>query len=237
MTEAEWLAAADPEAVADRVWHTASERQIRLIACGCCRLAWDWLIGERSRTAVEVSERYADGLASSSELADAVYYAEAAVIAIDRKRERYDCEQRAIRGGWLHPDDDAAEDGPIRLRDGTAISFDVARLAAECAEFSASAPPWILQSRPEPIFSFAVVRDVVGNPFRPVTVDPSWRTSDAVLLAKGIYEERAFDRMPILADALQDAGCTDENVLNHCRYPQQVHFRGSWVVDTVLGKA
>ncbi|MBN9118666.1 MAG: hypothetical protein J0I06_05840 [Planctomycetes bacterium] len=82
----------------------------------------------------------------------------------------------------------------------------------------------------------ALVRDVFGNPFRPVTADPAWLTPDVVTLARGIYEEKAFDRMPILADALQDAGCTNEDVLNHSRDPKQVHVRGCWVVDLLLGK-
>jgi hypothetical protein len=81
----------------------------------------------------------------------------------------------------------------------------------------------------------ALVRDIFGNPFRPVVFPPEWRTSDVRLLAKGIYEERAFDRMPILADALQDAGCDDEEVLAHCR-DEGPHVRGCWVVDLVLGQ-
>jgi hypothetical protein len=77
---------------------------------------------------------------------------------------------------------------------------------------------------------------VFGNPFRPVEADPSWLTSDVLALARGIYEEKAFDRMPILADALQDAGCANEDVLTHCRDTTVRHVRGCWVVDLVLGK-
>ncbi|MCE9566332.1 MAG: hypothetical protein K8U57_30275 [Planctomycetes bacterium] len=80
------------------------------------------------------------------------------------------------------------------------------------------------------------MRDIIGNPFRPVTTDPTWLTTDVVALATGIYEDRAFDRMPILADALQDAGCDNDDILNHCRNANQVHVRGCWVVDLVLGK-
>jgi len=65
--------------------------------------------------------------------------------------------------------------------------------------------------------------------------DSDWRTSTAVALASGIYEECAFDRMPILADALQDAGCETEEVLTHCR-EEVVHTRGCWVIDAILGK-
>jgi len=81
------------------------------------------------------------------------------------------------------------------------------------------------------------IRDIFGNPFRPVTFDAEWRTSTAIALAKHIYESRDFSAMPILADALQDAGCDNDDVLNHCRDPQQVHVRGCWVVDGILGKS
>ena len=82
----------------------------------------------------------------------------------------------------------------------------------------------------------AVVRDVFGNPFRPVTFDSSWLTSTAVSLARGMYDAREFSPMPILADALQDAGCDNDDILGHCRDPKQTHVRGCWVVDMVLGK-
>jgi hypothetical protein len=78
-------------------------------------------------------------------------------------------------------------------------------------------------------------RDVVGNPFRPVAFDPAWRTSTAVALARQMYESREFLAMPILADALQDAGCEDEAILTHCRDANQPHVRGCWVCDLVLG--
>jgi hypothetical protein len=81
----------------------------------------------------------------------------------------------------------------------------------------------------------ALLRDVLGNPFRPVIVEPSWRSSNVVTLARAIYDERAFDRMPILADALEDAGCTNPDILDHCRQPGE-HVRGCWLVDLVLGK-
>jgi hypothetical protein len=80
------------------------------------------------------------------------------------------------------------------------------------------------------------VRDIFGNPFRPATLDPAWRTSTAVAIAKGMYESRDFGAMPILADALQDAGCDSDDILDHCRGPGP-HVRGCWVVDLVLGKA
>jgi hypothetical protein len=80
-----------------------------------------------------------------------------------------------------------------------------------------------------------LARDIFGNPFRPVTADPAWLTSTVVALARGIDTDRAFDRLPILADALQDAGCDDHDVLSHCRGGGP-HVRGCWVVDVLLDK-
>jgi hypothetical protein len=82
-----------------------------------------------------------------------------------------------------------------------------------------------------------LIRDIFGNPFRPVSFDPEWRTSTAAAIAKGMYDSRDFSAMPILADALQDAGCDDEDVLDHCRAADGVHVRGCWVVDLVLEKS
>ena len=81
----------------------------------------------------------------------------------------------------------------------------------------------------------AVIRDIFGNPFRPVTLEPAWRTATVTSLAQTIYDERAFDRLPILADALEDAGCTNADILGHSRGGGE-HVRGCWVVDLVLGK-
>jgi hypothetical protein len=78
-------------------------------------------------------------------------------------------------------------------------------------------------------------RDIFGNPFRPVSIDPAWQTAAVVSIAQAIYAQRAFDRMPILADALEDAGCTHTEILNHCRQPAE-HVRGCWVIDFLLGK-
>ena len=78
-----------------------------------------------------------------------------------------------------------------------------------------------------------LLRCVFGNPFRPVTFDPSWRSDTALSLARIMYESRDFSPMPILADALQDAGCEDADILTHCR-GEGVHVRGCWVVDLVL---
>lgn len=81
-----------------------------------------------------------------------------------------------------------------------------------------------------------LLRDIFGPlPFIRVTFSPSWHTDTALTLARQMYESREFSAMPILADALQDAGCENADILAHCRGPGP-HVRGCWVVDLVLGK-
>jgi hypothetical protein len=85
----------------------------------------------------------------------------------------------------------------------------------------------------------AILLELLGNPFRPVTIVPSifaWNDGTIPKLAQGIYEERAFDRLPILADALEEAGCQDQDILGHCRSGGE-HVRGCWVLDLLLGKS
>ncbi len=81
-----------------------------------------------------------------------------------------------------------------------------------------------------------LLRDLFGNPFRPAKFSPDWRTTTAVAIARQMYESRDFSAMPILADALQDAGCENDDILDHCRHENGVHVRGCWVVDHILGK-
>ncbi len=114
------------------------------------------------------------------------------------------------------------------------IEYKDFKLAIERAEF---AEMWIDRA-PEQEESIRakhcdLVRDIFGNPFRPVTLDPRWLTSTVLDLARIIYDERTFERMPILADALMDAGCDSEEILSHCRNGGP-HVRGCWVIDLLL---
>jgi hypothetical protein len=102
-------------------------------------------------------------------------------------------------------------------------------------EQAATDAPSLQRKLAESVFQARLLRDIVRNPFRPVVLNPAWQTSNVVALAQSIYEDRAFDRLPILADALEDAGCNHADILNHCRQPEE-HVRGCWVVDLVLGK-
>jgi hypothetical protein len=132
----------------------------------------------------------------------------------------------------------------------------VGACAEWAAQYAASESGWIAASRagnfayvaagddlgggPEHAAQTQLLRDIFGPlPFRPVAVDPSWLSWNAGTvgeLARVIYEERRFADLPVLADALEEAGCTEEDILGHCRQQGQVHVRGCWVVDLLLGK-
>jgi hypothetical protein len=172
---------------------------------------------ERSRQAVEIAELSADGGAEESE---ELYYAHLrAEVAFEKAIEDHDYEEQE-----RNPRAEvccvavAATDPEIQIG------------AVCCAAFEAAPDP-MSQERA----SADLLRDIFGNPFRPVTFSPEWRTDTAVALARQMYESRDFSAMAILADALQDAGCDNEDVLSHCRGPGP-HVRGCWVVDLVLGK-
>lgn len=143
-------------------------------------------------------------------------------------------------------------DVALRYAEGNADVFDVrwAFLGLETVEGTKSLPEFPIDwailltgsdcescHKTSPRFvAPSLIRDIFGNPFHPVTLNASWLASTVLALANGIYTERAFDRMPILADALQDAGCDNEDILNHCRQPGE-HVRGCWVVDLLLAKS
>jgi hypothetical protein len=196
-------------------------RKLRLVACGCCRLIWPHLHDPRLRQAVEVSERYADVNATAKELRAAT---EAAKSTNPRTSQ-----------GFLEDDPYAQANTLVALV--VATTHPIARSAAY-GMCGYSLPLAGYRGPESEAFALMcdLLRDIFGNPFRPAAFSPSWRTSTAVAIAKGMYESRDFRAMPILADALQDAGCDNDDVLNHCRDAKQVHVRGCWVVDLVLCK-
>jgi hypothetical protein len=129
-------------------------------------------------------------------------------------------------------------------RDGLLAAYEVqnrgdephyAYAAKYAADMQPGAPTACSFLAASKVASIWYLRCIFGNPFRPVSVDPSWRTSNVTALAQAIYDEKAFDRLPILADALEDAGCDNQDILSHCRQPGE-HVRGCWVVDLVLEK-
>ncbi|MDY3552759.1 hypothetical protein R5W24_001848 [Gemmata sp. JC717] len=218
MTEEEWLACDDPELLTCEDIGTR-DRKWRLVLCACCRRVWKRLVDERSRRAIEQSERYADGLISDEEMGTAESAAFAAWTEISNKHG--DSPWRAGSAAAAYSSQHSIPENDRSNAMGAVIEG-FSKAARRTAEQRAQAQ---------------IIRDVFGNPFRLVAFFPSWRTDTVVALAQQMYASRDFSAMPILADALQDAGCDNADVLDHCRDPKGVHVRGCWVVDSVLGKA
>jgi hypothetical protein len=233
MTEAEWLACADPWQLLDHLQRAKarpSVRKLRLFACACDRQVWDLLSEERRRLA-EAIERRADGEPSSARPVDRPAPDGDVATPTDvyeaRVVEAFGPEALTQLRPFAEPP----------TRNERAVAFRAAVRAAEDATLVARVPA-AGRGRRERVArqrQAALVRDIFGNPFRPVAFDPRWRTSDVVELARSIYQDRAFDRLPILADALLDAGCADDAVLGHCR-ADGPHARGCWVLDAALGR-
>jgi len=193
------------------------------------------LVDERSRHAVEVGERLADGCATPEQVERAFWKAESATFQLGAKEERFQREQRGIREGWLSAEDTVEAACVAGSEHGT-IDLETATAAASAVDTVLSVTSSDFHKLLVPLFSLTVFRDVIRNPFRPVTFSADWRTDTAVSLAAHIYKSREFSAMPILADALQDAGWDNEEMLHHCRDTSLMHVRGCWVVDLVLGK-
>jgi hypothetical protein len=230
MTEAEWLACEDPQPMLRAVPAKLAERKLQLFACACCRRVWAHLTDQRSRTGVIVRERFEDGIATKEEMdlaADAASMARGEI----RRPFRFAPETR----------EDSPELGPAYAAGAASntangnyhpVSWYAARAAA-CV----SGQEWAKALAEETTAQVTILRDIAGpTSFRAVTLDPAWRTTTALQLAQQMYDSRDFSAMPILADALQDAGCDSADILAHCRGPGP-HVRGCWVIDHVLGKA
>ena len=217
MTEAEWLATRDVHKLLAHLDRPPDDRKLRLYAVACCRDAWHHLTEPASRDGVEWAERFADGLASRDAEYTLLEKASTEVFA------RFD---RARNGT---PPDDVEWRGLNDLAEAS-------HLASAVMNFESEVPYRTDLRRHEQLLTKHHVYDIFGNPFRPVAFLPEWRTPTVVAMARQMYDSRDFSAMPILADALEDAGCDDEAGLAHCR-GSGPHVRGCWVVDACLGKS
>jgi hypothetical protein len=224
MTEAEWLTAVNAQKMIAPVSTKGSERLWRLFAVACARRIEHLMRYENSRRALDVAEQYADGLATSHDLDLARTRAEAAA-----RQAHFDEYEDEVRANFCMDAEYEAVCAAMRAAD-TAVQCVAQNISPAADGRWAQIDGSVLL--PD------LLRDVFGNPFRIPFVDPAWlEWNDGTVprLAQVIYDERAFDRMPALADALEDAGCDDADILRHCREPGE-HVRGCWVIDLLLGK-
>ena len=232
VTEAEWLVCTDPAAMLNYLRDWASDRKLRLFAVACCRRFWRKLQDKRSKQAVAVSECYADGMADKKELASA----RSGAVAANNDAVGWDAVTRTRQKDWDAP---------------TFIAWCTAREMIGAAATELMRAYWHLgwQKR-DPANDQArqtkLLHDIFGNLFRPVTIPPAvlaWHDSTVVRLAQAAYDDRHLPsgtldngRLAVLADALEEAGCTDTEILGHLRGPGP-HVRGCWPVDLCLGKS
>ena len=222
MTEREWRRARH----AHELWSAPvarNPRRRRLGACACARRVLPLLNDAPAAVAlVEVAERYADDRDAPTNWTAVVaartgmqqLFAALEDIKTSTVRRRY--ALNAVRAV-----------SAVDAR-GMAVVFQWAHMARRGRPLARGVT--------EPAAQHAIIRDIFGNPFRPIAFSPAWRTDTAVSLARTMYESREFGAMPILADALQDAGCDNADLLDHCRDARQTHVRGCWATDLVLGK-
>jgi hypothetical protein len=237
VTEAELLVCSDPESMIAFIRGRVSDRKLRLFGCSSCRRVWHLLPDDRSREAILAVERSAGEGAEPADLEGVRLKAREAVRTVAGRRYGSSYERAVYRGAAMaaaHLTAKRMEGVVASLVSGvvTAIAGEAGLAGARRGE--AALARSVAQKR-ELAAQCQLLLEVFGNPFRPVVLDPRWRTEDVLGLARGIYEDRAFDRLPLLVDALMDAGCDDEAMLAHCR-GEGPHVRGCWVVDLVLGK-
>jgi hypothetical protein len=233
MTEEEWLATTNLNQMLQNLRPVASDRKLRLFAIACCGRFPELLTNGHSRQAIEAMERFADGQVGETEIR-----------AMNVAMEQWLNQRWASRRRF--PPEDLARILTVSRGDAWSRAFGVCShcvlVAGELAwkerlgqgrrrQRDARKQRW----RQEEAGLAALLKEIFNNPFHVPNIDPRWLTSNTVDLARTIYEERSFDRLPILADALMDAGCADDSILSHCR-SEGPHVRGCWVVDLVLGK-
>jgi hypothetical protein len=235
MSEKRWRHGLDPEAMLKHLEGRASPRKLRLLACAACRYVWAHLVDERSRRAVEVAERHADGLASVDELRQA--YAEACAAfgeLVQASPGNIIWAAAAVHNACWY--EDPWETTQRCLGSAADVAGWQAMLDVDAGRM-AHAPHWDSLVRDRELGKMArLVREVFGNPFKPIAVEPAWCTEAVVSLARTIYDQREFSRLPELADLLQQRGCKSKAILEHGRDPRP-HYRGCWVVDSLLRKS
>ena len=220
MRETQWLAGKHPyEMIYDK--RCRNDRKRRLLSCACARRVLHLCPDERFALAIETSERYADGTATYEELKQARKQ-------MKKIEDEFDC--RSVREYSWH-----ALRAAVDTLAKDFMSYKMVIESAAAAKASLSRPDWDKGNKEETRCQCALVRDIFGNLIRPVAIPPSWRSRTVTSLTRAIYDERAFDRLPILADALEDASCDHADILTHCRQGGE-HVRGCWVVDLLLGK-
>ena len=234
MTESGWRRSANPQALLAALHGRVSDRKLRLFSLACLRrfevfLGYPRLAG--TREAIAVLERQIDGDATVEQLRAV---AATALEEIERNVMEGALDNWTgsdLAHGLLTRDAPAAAARHIDLAQDFAFDVVVDNLPESLWDEQA----WRMVTGPVKAQMCRWLRDLVGNPFRPIRFSGDWRTPGAVAIAQAMYDRRDFVALPVLAQSLREAGCRDPQVLRHCNEPGE-HIRGCWVADLVLGR-
>lgn len=237
MTESEWTAANDPEAMLELLRGKASSRKFRLFAVACCRRIWNHLTFEESRVAVEVAEQFADDLVDDERRKSAYAVANERCIYVDDTSSSSDrmkgfateAALNAVFGDHDYP--------PIPTY-ATTCAIAAARAQAEVIfahheSRNEVESACLAACENEREWQCRIIRDIFRNPFDQTPIDLSWLTESARRIARLTYHGGDYHRPTSLVETLAAAGCTDRRILDHFRESTE-HVRGCWVIDLLL---
>jgi hypothetical protein len=229
MTEDDWARCIQPQTMLEFLRDTgrASERKLRLFAVECCRRAAR-LDPRAAETFLPTAEAWANGQVDAVELRRVLEAAHVPFLLSLGIAERTPAEVAE----W-------AVEEAISLAYDAGLSPEVREFhkLLDCVLPDFDQPHCQAAAQEERTAQAADLRDLLGPlPFRPVAFSPAWRTPTVLALATALYQERRFGDLPILADALEEAGCDNEEILGHLRQQGGGHVLGCWALDRVLGK-
>jgi hypothetical protein len=262
MTEQQWLTCTDPQEMLEFLRGKASDRKLRLFSCACARRVWHLMEDRGSRTAVQIAEEFADGRDTEHSRRTAEERAEAIWAAANDAYEReysdaYAAGNETIADGYvcLAGVEAASAARQVVLPSAFEAAKEAARAACYADEFTVQAKLWAAATeRPTGDFEMrdrpkqaVLARCIFGNVWQSPPAELrswlSWNSGVVGRLAEAAYQERRLPagtldnaRLAVLADALEEAGCTNSALLTHCRQPGN-HARGCWPVDWLLGDA
>lgn len=223
-SEAEWFGL-DVAPLLEFVMAAPSSPKARLLGCAYVRGYGSRLDRlEQCRRAVIVAERFADGEATASELSDAGH-------AVWQ-----DAGSLAEGTPEAHAIITTCDDPYLSARELHRVAADSLNISILSSDHNQAQRDYIRHIENFHAGCSRLIREIFGNPFRLPAIDPAFLSPRVMELARAIYDGREFGLMPILGDALEQAGCADDHILSHCR-SREDHFRGCWVVDLLLGKA
>ena len=221
MTETEWYSSHNLHQMLLQIQNKTSDRKMRLFAVCCCKLVQHSIpeiFAIQAIEATNAAEQFAD--------------------KENRAGQRNMGRASASMRRCLEPQDRPTEVTYALEAARWSANVNALEAATRASMFAAMSEARATRrgrNQVDEMLSL-YLHDIFGNPFRPLRTDPNWLTSTVVAIARGVYDERAFNRLPLLADALQDAGCENTDILDHCRGPGP-HVRGCWVIDQLLGKS